>query len=153
MTKRTTLTLFLLTGLVGCGSNSTSAPVSPATSAPIPPATSPPVIRPAAPVITEQDDAQAIVEKSIKAFGGPDKLARWNVGKVVYKVSGAATGFAGETTMEETFQYPRYFKRVAKTKLGDFVFVVNNGSSWSKKPNGSVSEKKSSVEQHTHKFC
>jgi len=130
MTPRAALAFFLLAGLAGCSRSPIGVPAAagPDARAAL-----------AEPVILDQDSPVTIVEKAIAALGGPEKLARWNAGRVTYRASGAALGpFLGQSILEDTFQLPGHFKRVVRAKAGDAVYVVNHGSGWQKKPDGIV---------------
>jgi len=145
MTPRTALTLWLLTAAVcGCGCGCARAPG--VATAPPGEASRPEPVTTAvkAPLITEQDDAQAIVAKSVKAFGGPEMFSRWSVGKVTYKATGSKLGiFAAGATTEETFELPGRFKRSVKGKAPDgtevsAVYVINGDKGWARWGDGTL---------------
>ena len=96
-------------------------------------------------VIAADDDGKAIFDKGVQALGGADKLPRWNIGAIKYKAtgSGEAAG-AAEAVVEDTFQLPGRFKRVARIKRGGeektITVVVRDGKGWEKKGDAEVRE-------------
>jgi hypothetical protein len=105
--------------------------------------------KPPARTISARDAPQAIVDRSVAAFGGLDKLSRWGVGRVRYTVRGGP-GFPGafpnappgaDVVLEETFQLPGHFKRVVSARSKDeqvvaFTWVVNDGKGWERQGRG-----------------
>jgi hypothetical protein len=101
--------------------------------------------------ISVRDAPQDIVDRSVAAFGGLDKLARWGVGRVRYTVRGGP-GFPGpfpnpppgaDVVVEETFQLPGHYKRVVSARSKDehvvaFTWVINNGKGWERPGQGSA---------------
>lgn len=124
--------LLLLTAACGCANRLTPVGSEPVASAP--------GTATKLPVISEADDAQAVFEKSITAFGGPDKFSRWNVGRVSYKATGSAFAPFEGTFMEDTFELPGHFKRTARVKADakelSYVFVLNHRNGWARYGDG-----------------
>jgi len=92
------------------------------------------------PVLKADDDAKTIVSKAIKAHCGERASARWRCGYVKYTTKGGVVPAAvGEVTVEDTFQFPGHFKRIARTEVGGkempVIYVLNHGKGWSKKGN------------------
>lgn len=86
--------------------------------------------------IDSQDDAKAIMDKSIKAYGGVAQLKKWSCGYVKYRSTAEGMGMPGSVVMEETFQFPGRFKRIAVYQLqgreSRSVYVIDKEKSWSK---------------------
>jgi hypothetical protein len=96
------------------------------------------------PVLRDQDDAKTIIAKAVKAHGGEKSFARWNCGYLKYKTKGGViSAQAGDAIVEDTFQLPGHFKRVAHidaretkyvpSRKFDLIFVINDGKGWTKK--------------------
>jgi len=96
-------------------------------------------------VIAAEDDGKAIFDKGVQALGGVDRLPRWNVGAIKYRAtgSGEAAG-AAEAVVEDTFQLPGRFKRVARITRGGaertMTLVVRDGKGWEKKGDAATTE-------------
>lgn len=95
--------------------------------------------------IEPTDDGKTIVEKGVLALGGADKLPTWKVGAIKYRATGSGdVAAASEAIVEDTFQLPGKFKRVARLKRGDeektIITVVKDGKGWEKKGDAETRE-------------
>jgi hypothetical protein len=97
------------------------------------------------PKLRADERASAIIEKVIQAYGGPEKVKRWNVGRVKYKPLITNMSFKpDEVVLEDTFQLPGHFKRVTKLKaLGKefrMGWVLTDGKGWQWSDDGRIKE-------------
>jgi len=99
--------------------------------------------------ISADEDPWQILAKAVAAMGGSEKLKRWSVGKIEYKewteIAAKNTPLVAETTFEDTFQLPGYFKRVMHMRLKTGQEITNirvgsNGTGWVRKPTGEIAE-------------
>jgi hypothetical protein len=88
-----------------------------------------------APLLQSTDRPETILETAIRAYGGADKFSRWATGRIKYKTAGGiAVPVPGvDFNVEEFFQFPGRFKRVAR--VGDdpartTTFVINGDAGW-----------------------
>lgn len=112
------------------------------------------------PKIQATDSPAVIVERSIEAFGGKDKLARWNVGKLKYKpkFEGMPLPPEADITLEDTFQLPGHFKRVMRINVNgkelSTTWVINDGKGWQRRANGEATEIANEITKHeAHQFA
>jgi hypothetical protein len=93
-------------------------------------------------IIHITDSAQSIVERSVKAFGGADKLNRWSTGKITWKPKSEAMSarVGGEVTIEDVFQLPGHSKRITRVSVNgreeSIIWVLNDGKGWRKRSDG-----------------
>jgi hypothetical protein len=110
------------------------------------------------PVLRPDDNPKTIVNKAVKAHGGEKAFTRWSCGRIKYKAEGSIVPSPlGNATMEDTFQLPGHFKRVARmTAIGKefvMVFVLNHGKGWTKKGDGEpVPEENAFTDRTEHPF-
>jgi hypothetical protein len=65
-------------------------------------------------VLKSTDDAKTIFDKAFKAHGGRPASARWRCGRIKYETAGGIVPTEwGTVTVEDTFQLPGHFKRIA----------------------------------------
>jgi hypothetical protein len=91
--------------------------------------------------IQATDSPKVIVARALSALGGEEKLARWNVGVIKYKVAVEPlppTILARlDVVIEEAFQLPGHMKRSVTGKAGDedfkMAWVVNDDKGWLKR--------------------
>lgn len=112
------------------------------------------------PKIQATDSPAVILERSIEAFGGKDKLARWNVGKLKYKpkFEGMPIPPDADLTLDDTFQLPGHFKRVMRMNLNgkelSTTWVINDGKGWQRRGDGEATEITNEVTKHeAHQFA
>ncbi|MCI0463540.1 MAG: hypothetical protein L0Z62_41920 [Gemmataceae bacterium] len=114
---------------------------------------------PAEPVLQAGDDARVIVEKAARVLGGEKAVSRWNCGYVKYDTRGGIfPAEIPEATVEDTFQLPGHFKRVARVRAGgrelSMVSVVNHGKGWVKHGNAEARAIDNKVTEETeHQFA
>jgi hypothetical protein len=97
---------------------------------------------PEQPILRSDFDTRTIVEQAVMAHGGEKAFSRWNCGYVKYRISGSIAPQPGEATVEDTFQLPGHFKRIALAhRDGEdrtLVFVDNDDQGWEKIGDGPV---------------
>jgi hypothetical protein len=111
-------------------------------------------------VLSDGDDGEAIVAKSVKASGGLDAYDRWKCGFVKYVMLRGTPGEEGEFTVEDTFQLPEHFKRV-ETRTGEklpftVAFTVERGKKKFKRGDGKPESDADWLPARTHEladFC
>jgi hypothetical protein len=92
---------------------------------------------PPGPVLNPDDDARTIARKALKAYGGEKTFSRWRCGQIKYRTRGRILPpQPGEAVVEDTFQLPGHFKRVARSgpegNRVTMVFVLNHGKGWTR---------------------
>jgi hypothetical protein len=113
--------------------------------------------------VKTKEEPRKILASAIKAFGGVEKLSRWDVGKLKYRVTGSMLGAMQSpqyknTVIEETFQYPDYWKRIVWTdilgKKAWLMWVYNKGTTWEGRMGvGAVPYETPVKEQDEHVFA
>ena len=89
------------------------------------------------PKIGPDDDAKTVARKAIQALGGEKAVTRWKCGRVRY-VQDVAGLPGGKTafTIEDTFQYPEFSRRVVEGKIGEekrtAIYVIDGDKMWVK---------------------
>jgi hypothetical protein len=116
--------------------------------------------KPAVPLLRSEDGALTIIDKVIRAYGGQEKLTRWNVGKVKYKAKGNffSPADVADVTLRDTFQLPGQFKRVLKVRTAgeDYTttYVINKGEGWMRRSDGTLQAIDASFSQRVgHPFA
>lgn len=96
------------------------------------------------PVLHASDSPETVAERTIKAHGGLERLERWKCGRVKYKVRSDTIPLLQEkpSAVEEWFQFPGRFKRVAVIgKVGrqkTVTWLVNKEQGWEYQPDGTT---------------
>jgi hypothetical protein len=122
------------------------------------------VLKQAMPVlmIEDNDGAEEIVKKMIRAYGGEQKLSRWNVGRITYKTNIRMEPFADtDIIMEDTFQLPGQFKRVmharGQGKPFSMTWVLSDGKGWLRRGDDASqpfeSDQSEQLEHPLSRFC
>jgi hypothetical protein len=96
------------------------------------------------PILYPTDAPLALLDKAVAALGGPTRVGRWRCGRVKYEArSDTIYGLDQKpSTVEEFFQLPGKFKRVAEIGEGNrrrtATFIVNADQAWEELPDGST---------------
>jgi hypothetical protein len=82
------------------------------------------------PILFPSDTPDTLLDKAIAALGGEKRLTRWKCGRVKYETrSDTIPLLERPSTVEEYFQLPGHFKRVAEVGQGNrrriATFIIN----------------------------
>jgi hypothetical protein len=96
------------------------------------------------PILFPTDTPTTLLDKAIAALGGEKRLTRWRCGRVKYVArSQTIPGLDKKpSTVEEYFQLPGRYKRIAEVGTGErrhtATFLVNGDEGWEILPDGTT---------------
>jgi hypothetical protein len=94
------------------------------------------------PILSTADSPEVVLNKALEAHGGPEALARWRCGRVKYRTRSDTIPLLNDkpSTVEEFFQLPSLFKRVAVIGQGErqrtITWLINGEQGWEYQPDG-----------------
>jgi hypothetical protein len=96
------------------------------------------------PILHPTDGPLELLDKAVAALGGPTRVGRWRCGRVKYQTRSDTIYPLDQkpSTVEEFFQLPGRFKRIAEIGEGSrrrtATFIINGEQGWELLPDGST---------------